>query len=142
MLKYVQSELQNVKYYLGKPHRKCCRRHLGIALLAIAPPPPHSNGHSGALHLGKSAPNHPGKGPDPPKIKQILPKKVAPNHPGKGLDPPPNGQCPNAWGDFFGGASLSSSAKKLKQKSDLMYVVHVSNVRYGTVCGVAVELEY
>ena len=31
------------------------------------PPPPHSNGHSGALHFGKSAPNHPGKGLDPPK---------------------------------------------------------------------------
>ena len=41
-------------------------------------PPPHSNGHSGALHLGKSAPNHVGKGLTP-KIKQILPQKVAPN---------------------------------------------------------------
>ena len=48
-------------------------------------PPPHSNGHSGALFSGAilpflpffyhflwiSAPNHPGKGLDPPKIKQM-----------------------------------------------------------------------
>ena len=37
----------------------------------------------------KSAPNHPGKGLDPPKSSKFFPKKVAPNHPGKGLDPPP-----------------------------------------------------
>ena len=56
------------------------------------PPPPHSNGHSGALFFRRdftifypfyhflpflpfflwiSAPNHPGKGLDPPKIKQM-----------------------------------------------------------------------
>ena len=31
----------------------------------------------------KGAPNHPGKGLDPPKSHQILAKKVAPNFPGK-----------------------------------------------------------
>ena len=41
---------------LGKPHR----RHLGIARLVIAPP--HSNGHSGALHLGKKCPKPSGQG--------------------------------------------------------------------------------
>ena len=29
---------------------------------------------AGTLHLGKSAPNHSGKGLDPPKIQQIPPK--------------------------------------------------------------------
>ena len=62
--------------------------YLGIAQIAINPPPPHSNGHYGALFSGAilpfyhfynyfyhflwiSAPNHPGKGLDPPKIKQM-----------------------------------------------------------------------
>ena len=70
---------ENVRL-LGKPQIKKCRVYLGIAQIAIAPPPLHSNGHSGALYfrtdLSKchlnfnfhciSAPNHPGKGSDPP----------------------------------------------------------------------------
>ena len=80
---------------------------MGIALIAFAPPP-HSNGHSGALHLGKKCPKPFGQGSRPPKIKQILPKKVAPNHPGKGLDPPPpltgNAQMPFTL--FLGGLPL------------------------------------
>ena len=70
---------------LGKPQLKKCRVYLGIAQIAIAPPPPHSNRHSGALYfrtdLSKchlnfnfhciSAPNHTGKGSDSPKNKQM-----------------------------------------------------------------------
>ena len=35
----------------GKPPRKCRHFYLGIAQIAIAPPPPHSTGHSGALYF-------------------------------------------------------------------------------------------
>ena len=38
--------------HLGKPSSNSRRGHLGIALLAFAPPHPHSNGHSGALFSG------------------------------------------------------------------------------------------
>ena len=34
---------------LGKPLSACHHLHLGIAQIAFTPPPPHSNGHSGAL---------------------------------------------------------------------------------------------
>ena len=43
---------QLVYWHLGKHHSNSCWGHLGIALLAFAPPPPHSNGHSGALFSG------------------------------------------------------------------------------------------
>ena len=43
---------RKVLRYLGKPPSNSCWGHLGIALLAFAPPPPHSNGHSGALFSG------------------------------------------------------------------------------------------
>ena len=69
---------------LGKHHLYSCRRHLGIAQIAFAPPAPHSTGHSGALHLRKQCPTPFREGSRPPKIKQILPKNVAPDHSGKG----------------------------------------------------------
>ena len=40
-----------VCFGLGKPPRKKCHFYLGIAQIAIAPPPPHSTGHSGALYF-------------------------------------------------------------------------------------------
>ena len=36
----------------GKPHRIKIHVHLGIAQIALGPPPPHSNGHSVALFFG------------------------------------------------------------------------------------------
>ena len=74
----------------GSPNKKNTEGiwALPVLLLPPPPPPPHSNGHSGALHLGKKCPKPSGQGSRPPKIKQILPKKVAPrlgpSHPGKG----------------------------------------------------------
>ena len=100
-------KLSYVNSPLGKPHRKNHPRHLGIALLAIAPPPPHSNGHSGALHLGKKCPKPSGQGSRPPQNEGNSSKKSCPKPSGQGVcPPPPNGQCPNAWGDFLNGASL------------------------------------
>ena len=78
------TNVENGITYLGKPHWESCRVYSGIAQIAIAPPALHSNGHSGALYfradLSKchlnfnfhciSAPNHPGKGSDPPKIRK------------------------------------------------------------------------
>ena len=79
-------------YLLGKHLSMSHHLYLGIAQIAITPLPPHSNGHSGALFFRRdftflpflpfflpffyhflwiSAPNHPGKGLDPPKIKQM-----------------------------------------------------------------------
>ena len=73
---------------LGKTLSGWCHLYVGIAQIAITPPS-HSNGHSGALFFRRdftifyhfyhflpfclwiSAPNHPGKGLDPPKIKQM-----------------------------------------------------------------------
>ena len=37
---------------LGKAHSNSGRHYLDIAQIAIAPPSPHSNGHSRAFHLG------------------------------------------------------------------------------------------
>ena len=41
---------------LGKPLSTCLHLYLGIAQIAITPPPPHSNGHSGALFSGAILP--------------------------------------------------------------------------------------
>ena len=58
---------------LEKPHWESCRVYSGIAQIAIASPPPHSNGHPGAL------------------LRAFWPKyRGAPSHPGKRLDPPPH----------------------------------------------------
>ena len=69
-----------------------CHLYVSIAQIAITTPSPHSNGHPGALFFRRdftflpflpfflpffyhflwiSAPNHPGKGLDPPNIKQM-----------------------------------------------------------------------
>ena len=74
---------------LGKPHRKNHPRHLGIALLAIAPPPPHSNGHSGALHLGKKCPKPSGQGSRPPQNEGNSSQKSCPKPSGQGFRPHP-----------------------------------------------------
>ena len=82
-----------VLFVLGKHLSICLHLYLGIAQIAITPPPPpHSNGHPRALFFRRdftilpflrlflpffyhflwiSAPNHPGKGLDPLKIKQM-----------------------------------------------------------------------
>ena len=58
-------------------------------------------------------------------LGQFISEKSAPNHPGKGLDPPQNeGQCPNAWGDFFGGASLISAFKHLSVSTEVCVIVY------------------
>ena len=92
------------------------------------PPPLHSNGHSGALYfwtdLSKchlnfnfhciSAPNHPGKGSDPPNQANAplnmdnSSQNKCPKPFGQGSRPPPPfGQCPNRPDIFQTGASLS-----------------------------------
>ena len=91
-------------------------------------PPLHSNGHSGALYfrtdLSKchlnfnfhciSAPNHPGKGSDPPNQANAplnmdnSSQNKCPKPFGQGSRPPPPfGQCPNRPDIFQTGASLS-----------------------------------
>ena len=93
------------------------------------PPPLHSNGHCGALYfrtdLSKchlnfnfhciSAPNHPGKGSDPPNQANAplnmdnSSQNKCPKPFGQGSRPPPPfGQCPNRPCNFLSGASLSA----------------------------------
>ena len=106
---------------------------MGIAQIAIAPPPLHSNGHSGALYfrtdLSKchlnfnfhctSAPNHPGKGSDPPNQANAplnmdnSSQNKCPKPFGQGSRPPPPfGQCLNRPCVFFSGASLISTSNQ------------------------------
>ena len=83
----------NKLFVLGKPHVESCRVYLGIAQIAIAPPPLHSNGHPGALYFRADF------------SKCHLNFNVhcisAPNHPGKGSDPPKTSKCPFQLGHFF-----------------------------------------
>ena len=100
-------------------------------------PPLHSNGHSGALYfrtdLSKchlnfnfhciSAPNHPGKGSDPPNQANAplnmdnSSQNKCPKPFGQGSRPPPPfGQCPNRPGIFLTGASLTPLIKLLSKK--------------------------
>ena len=66
---------------------KIAQKAFGHCPYSFCIPPPHSNGHSGALFSSAA-------------IGAI-------GHPGKGLDPPPPyGQCPNAFYAIFIGASL------------------------------------
>ena len=87
--------------YLGKPHLRNHPRHLGIALLAIAPPPPHSNGHSGALHLGKKCPKPSGQGSRPPQNEGNSSKKSCPKPSGQGFRPPPKRAMPKCLRPHF-----------------------------------------
>ena len=48
----VDSTATRTPSWLGKPQFEKGRVYLGIAQIAIAPPPLHSNGHSGALVFG------------------------------------------------------------------------------------------
>ena len=70
-----------------------------------------SNYHSFclALYLRKSAPNHLGKGLDPPKSSKFFPKRLPQTIRGSietTPPPPPYGQCQNKRSDNLVGASL------------------------------------
>ena len=118
---------------------------------ALTPSLTQANAHFNFNFHCRSAPNHPGKGSDPPKIMEmpiwtwkIFPKKRAPNQPGKGLDPPPNGQCPNRGGANFQGASLTTSRPNSQQKKDCHFIPtvpqllsrnrRIQNWRFVNVC--------
>ena len=75
--------------------------------MAFAPPPPNSNGHSGALRLRKKCPKPSGQGSRPPQNQVNSSQKSCPKPSGQGLRPPsPYGQCPNAPCMNLSGASL------------------------------------
>ena len=76
---------------LGKPHRKNISVHLGIAQIAIGPPPRTQTGTLWHLFSGKIMQM-------PVCTKTFLLKIGATNHPGKGLDPPPKRAMPK-WKD-------------------------------------------
>ena len=120
---------------LGKPLSIRCHLYLGIALIAITPPPPHSNGHSGALFFRRDftilpflpfclpfslnkCPKPSGQGFRPPQNQanarlnlENSSLKKCPKPSGQGFRlPPPNGQCPNRGGDLLKGASLKSAS--------------------------------
>ena len=102
------------KQLLGKPHSNSYWGHLGIARIAFAPPPPHSNGHSGALRLRKKCPKPSGQGSRPPQNQVNSSQKSCPKPSGQGLRPPsPYGQCPNAPSMNFRGASLTGLINKI-----------------------------
>ena len=113
-----------------------CHLYLGIAQIAITPPPPHSNGHSGALFFRRDftifyhflpflpfftifslnkCPKPSGQGFRPPQNQANAPLnlensslKKCPKPSGQGFRPlPPNGQCPHGGGDKLKGASLT-----------------------------------
>ena len=115
---------------LGKHHHKNIAVHLGIAQIAIGPPPPHSNGHSVApifgqhhanarLYMVISSKNRCHK----PSWQAFWPPQnqanaclyldnSPPNRCQKPSwqgfrPPPPNGQCPNELLYFLSGASLN-----------------------------------
>ena len=67
---------------LGKPHRIKISVHLGIAQIAIRPPPRTQTGTLWHLFSGKVMQM-------PVCTWTFLLKIGATNHPGKGLDPPP-----------------------------------------------------
>ena len=118
-----------------------CHLYLGIVQIAITPPPPHSNGHSGALFSGailpffdfyhffyhfhhfslNKCPKPSGQGFRPPQHQanarlnlENSSIKKCPKPSGQGFrPPPPNGQCPNRGGDILKGASLTSEARFL-----------------------------
>ena len=73
-----------IETYSGKPPQKTCHFYLGIAQIAIAPPPALNRALWGTLFSDQfeqlcqitvlmviSAPNHPGKHFDPPTMKQM-----------------------------------------------------------------------
>ena len=85
-----------------------------------------------------SAPNHPGKGLDPPQNQanarlnlENSSLKKCPKPSGQGFrPPPPNGQCPNRGGALLKGASLSwlvniSSVKSILEPA---YNLHISYI--------------
>ena len=72
---------ENLMIDLGKPQRKFISVHLGIAQIAIGPPPRCQTGTLWHLFSGKIMQM-------PVCTKTFLLKIGATNHPGKGLDPP------------------------------------------------------
>merc|ERR1712077_119157 len=98
---HVSTEYCNT--HLGKHHYKKISVHLGIAQIAIGPPPPHSNGHSVAPIFGQNDANA-------RLYLDISPKNRCHKPSWQGFrPPPPNGQCPNEQRFSYGGASLISS---------------------------------
>ena len=81
-------------------------------------PPRTQPGTLGHFISEKSAPNHPGKGLDPPKQANSS-QKSCPKPSGQGLRPPsPYGQCPNAFCMNLNGSSkrLGKSEERPKKK--------------------------
>ena len=95
----------SIRWNLGKPHRRKISVHLGIAQIAIRPPPPHSNGHSVAPIFGQNHANT-------RLYMDISPKNRCHKPSWQGFrPPPPNGQCPNEQRFSYGGASLNTLAQ-------------------------------
>ena len=96
----------------GSPSKNSVKGIRALPVQRLHPPPRTQTGTLGHF-ISEKVPQTIRARVQTPQNEGNIPKKVAPNHPGKGLDPPPPyGQCPNAFYAIFGGASLSLSVSR------------------------------